>query len=238
MMYEYSERFIMPLSHDEVVHLKKSLLDKMPGDAWRKFANLRLLLAYQWTRPGKKLVFMGTELAPWREWDHDRSLDWHLLESPAHAGIKRFLSELGALYRDGPAFWCHDHDPHGFQWVDVADRQNSVISYVRRDGADHAVIVLNFQPAPRQHYRIGVPARGSYVCALSSDDARFGGSGWVLPDRIESEAVPYHGHAYSLEVTLPPLGAIVLLPAPADGDGAAAEPIVRDVEPITPDAAA
>jgi 1,4-alpha-glucan branching enzyme len=238
MMYEYSERFIMPLSHDEVVHLKKSLLDKMPGDAWRRFANLRLLLAYQWTRPGKKLLFMGSEIAPWSEWNHDRSLDWQLLESPAHAGIARFLGELGRLYRDQPPFWCHDHDPHGFQWIDVADRQNSVISYVRRDGADHAVVVMNFQPQPRQRYRIGVPARGTYAVALSSDDARFGGSGFELPERLESDPVPYHGHQFSVELTLPPLGALVLLPASSDTDAEttaeAAPPIPLDV----PDAAA
>jgi 1,4-alpha-glucan branching enzyme len=243
MMYEYSERFIMPLSHDEVVHLKKSLLDKMPGDAWRRFANLRLLLAYQWTRPGKKLLFMGSEIAPWGEWNHDRSLEWHLLDSPPHAGIARFLGELGRLYRDLPAFWCHDHDPHGFQWIDVADRQNSVISYVRRDGADHAVVVLNFQPQPRQRYRIGVPARGTYAVALSSDDPRFGGSGYPMPERLESEAVPYHGHQFSVELPLPPFGALVLLPGALDADAdaapaASAEPIPLDVPLDVPDASA
>jgi 1,4-alpha-glucan branching enzyme len=224
MMYEYSERFIMPLSHDEVVHLKKSLLDKMPGDAWRKFANLRLLLAYQWTRPGKKLVFMGTELAPWGEWNHDRSLDWHLAQSPPHAGITRFMEALGALYREQPALWCHDHDPHGFQWVDVADRENSVVSYVRRDGADHVVAVLNFQPVPRQRYRVGVPARGAYRCALSTDEAAFWGSGWTAPERLEAEPVPYHGHAQSVELSLPPLAAIILAPldAPPDAEATAA----------------
>ncbi|MDF1505578.1 1,4-alpha-glucan branching protein GlgB [Roseisolibacter sp. H3M3-2] len=213
MMYEYSERFIMPLSHDEVVHLKKSLLDKMPGDAWRKFANLRLLLAYQWTRPGKKLVFMGTEMAPWGEWNHDRSLDWHLAESPAHSGVTRLMESLGALYRAHPALWCHDHDPHGFQWVDVADRDNSVISYVRRDGADHVVAVLNFQPIPRQRYRVGVPRRGAYRLALSTDDAAYWGSGWEQPELLEAEPVPYHGHAQSVELSLPPLAALVLTPA-------------------------
>jgi 1,4-alpha-glucan branching enzyme len=215
MMYEYSERFIMPLSHDEVVHLKKSLVDKMPGDVWRKFANLRLLLAYQWTRPGKKLVFMGTEIAPWGEWNHDRSLDWHLMESAPHAGVTRFMAALGKVYGEQPALWCNDHDPHGFQWVDVADRDNSVVSYVRRDGADHVVAVLNFQPAPRERYRVGVPARGTYRCALSTDAAEFWGSGFPVAERFEAEPVPYHGHAQSVELALPPLSALVLVPVAA-----------------------
>ncbi|GLC28074.1 1,4-alpha-glucan branching protein GlgB [Roseisolibacter agri] len=226
MMYEYSERFIMPLSHDEVVHLKKSLLDKMPGDVWRKFANLRLLLAYQWTRPGKKLLFMGSELGTWREWDHDRGLEWHLLESAPHAGLLRFVEALGRLYGEHASLWSHDHDPHGFQWVDVADRQNSVVSYVRRDGADHVVVLLNLQPVPRERYRIGVPARGAYRCVLSSDAARFGGSDWPTPDRMDAEPVPYHGHAQSIELSLPPLGALVLAPAddvPDDVESVAAD---------------
>jgi 1,4-alpha-glucan branching enzyme len=216
MMYEYSERFIMPLSHDEVVHLKKSLVDKMPGDAWRKFANLRLLLAYQWTRPGKKLVFMGTEIGSWREWDHDRGIEWHLMDAPLHAGLARFVQALGRLYQGRPALWSHDHDPHGFQWIDVADRQNSVVSYARRDGTDHVVVLLNLQPVPRERYRIGVPARGSYTCLLSSDEGAYGGSDWPAPTRVEAEPVPYHGHAQSIELSLPPLGALVLAPLTED----------------------
>jgi 1,4-alpha-glucan branching enzyme len=178
---------------------------------------MRLLLAYQWTRPGKKLLFMGTELGTWREWDHDRGLEWHLLDSPPHAGLTRFVEALGRLYGERPSLWSHDHDPHGFQWVDVADRQNSVVSYVRRDGAEHVVVLLNLQPVPRERYRIGVPARGAYTCVLSSDWARFGGSDWPTPERLEAEPVPYHGHAQSVELSLPPLAALVLAPA-AGGD--------------------
>ncbi|HEX5831529.1 MAG TPA: 1,4-alpha-glucan branching protein GlgB, partial [Gemmatimonadaceae bacterium] len=143
MVYEHAERFINPLSHDEVVHLKRSLLEKMPGDDWQKFANLRALLAYMYTRPGKKLLFMGTELAPREEWNHDRSLDWHLGREPLHAGIATFLRELGQLYRETPALWRRDPDPEGFAWIDNADEANSVFSFERRDGDDHVVVIMN-----------------------------------------------------------------------------------------------
>jgi 1,4-alpha-glucan branching enzyme len=212
MMYEYSERFIMPLSHDEVVHLKHSLLGKMPGDRWQQLANLRTLLAYQFTRPGKKLLFMGTELAPSREWNHDQSLDWHLTEDPQRAGFLRFVESLGALYREHSALWRHDTDWTGFKWIDVGDRQNSVISYVRCDGPAHLVVVLNLTPVPRTSYRIGVPGTSAYTLALSSDDARFGGSGFEMPERVPVEKVPFHGHEHSVDLVLPPLAAIVLRP--------------------------
>ena len=212
MIYEYSERFIMPLSHDEVVHLKRSLLDKMPGDAWQKFANLRLMLTYMYTRPGKKLLFMGTELAPWLEWDHDSSLDWHLREDPAHRTFEHFVQRLGRFYRDQPALWRLDYDPAGFQWIDVADTLNSVVSYVRRGGDDHLVVVLNLTPVPREDYRIGVPAAGTYAQIFSSDDASFGGSGITLPDTATTEDAAFHGYPQSLRLLLPPLGAVVLRP--------------------------
>ncbi|MBV9881243.1 MAG: 1,4-alpha-glucan branching protein GlgB [Gemmatirosa sp.] len=223
MMYEYSERFIMPLSHDEVVHLKGSLLQKMPGDAWQKFANLRLLLAYLFTRPGKKLVFMGTELATPREWNHDQSLDWHLAEEPMRASFGAFVAALGTFYRGSSPLWRHDHDWTGFRWIDVGDRQNSVVSYVRWDGSDHVVVVLNLTPVPRASYRVGVPAGGDYALALSSDDRAFGGSGYGAFDRVAAEAVPFHGHEYSVELTLPPLGALVLVPTEANANAEAAE---------------
>jgi 1,4-alpha-glucan branching enzyme len=225
MMYEYSERFVMPLSHDEVVHLKGSLLRKMPGDLWRKLANLRLLLAYQYTRPGKKLLFMGTELAPWGEWNHDAGLPWATAGEPERAAFLAFVRALGAVYNGDPAFWRHDHDPHGFHWIDVGDREQSVVSYVRRDGDRHVLVVLNLTPVPRERYRVGAPARCGYTVALSSDEARFGGSGYggiAEGARVESEPVPYHGHAQSVELTLPPLGALVLVPEPAPCDDAAA----------------
>jgi len=212
MVYEYSERFIMPLSHDEVVHLKRSLLEKMPGDAWRKLANLRLMLAYMYTRPGKKLLFMGTEVAPYAEWDHDVSLDWHLADDPAHGAFLRFVQELGALYESHPAFWRDDFEPHGFSWIDVADRMNSVLSYVRRAGDAHAVVVLNMTPEPRANYRVGVPNEGSYDILLSSDSSRFGGSGYTQERVLHTDPSPFHGYPQSLSLDLPPLGALVLAP--------------------------
>ena len=218
MMYEYSERFIMPVSHDEVVHLKRSLLEKMPGDLWQKFANLRLLLAYQYTRPGKALLFMGTELAQYREWNHDISLDWHLAADPIRQGFHRFVQDLGRLYQMSPALWHRDHEPEGFQWVDVADRANSVISYLRRDGADHLLVALNMTPVPHAEYRLGVPQACAYVEVISSDDPRYGGSDYETRARAEVEAVPFHGYPQSIRLNLPPLGALVLAPEPTDRD--------------------
>jgi 1,4-alpha-glucan branching enzyme len=214
MIYEYSERFVMPLSHDEVVHGKGSLLNKMPGDVWQKFANLRLLLTYQFTRPGKPLLFMGTELAPWDEWSHDHSLPWHLADEPMRAGFDRFMVELGRLYRESPPLWRRDHEPEGFAWIDCTDRDNSVISYQRRAEEGHAVVVLNLTPVPRANYRIGVPAGGRYQLRFSSDDREYGGSEYEIDRSAEAEPVAYHGHGQSVLLSLPPLSALVLTPAP------------------------
>ncbi len=214
MLYEYSERFLMPLSHDEVVHGKGSLLNKMPGDEWQKFANLRLLLTYHYTRPGKQLLFMGSELAPNNEWHHDTSLDWHLQDDPLRSGLAHFLGSLGRLYRSSPALWRDDHEPHGFAWIDCNDRENTVVSYVRRAGDEHLVVVLNFTPVPREEYRIGVPAAGRYVVTLSSDDPEFGGSQFETHQTVESEAIHFHGYPQSLRLRLPPLGGLVLAPSP------------------------
>ena len=212
MIYEYSERFIMPLSHDEVVHLKRSLLEKMPGDEWRRLANLRLMLAYMYTRPGKKLLFMGTEIAPYSEWNHDVSLDWHLADEQAHGSFLRFVQELGGLYESHPALWRDDFDPHGFSWIDVADKMNSVLSYVRRAGDAHCVVVLNMTPEPRANYRVGVPLMGSYEILLSSDATRFGGSGYAQSGTVTADASPFHGYPQSVSLDLPPLGALVIAP--------------------------
>ncbi|MHB1222974.1 MAG: 1,4-alpha-glucan branching protein GlgB, partial [Gemmatimonadaceae bacterium] len=212
MIYEYSERFIMPLSHDEVVHLKKSLLEKMPGDDWQKFANLRALVTYQYTRPGKKLLFMGTELAPREEWNHDRSLDWHLAGQPPHREFGVFLEALGRLYHEIPALWRHDHDPSGFSWLDAADERNSVLSYVRHDGDDHAVVILNLTPVPHDDYRVGMPTAGTYVERFSSDEARFGGSAVETIASVRTEPSPFHGFPQSVRLRLPPLGVLVLTP--------------------------
>jgi 1,4-alpha-glucan branching enzyme len=212
MLYEYSERFIMPLSHDEVVHLKGSLLDKMPGDEWQKLANVRLLLSYMFTRPGKKLLFMGTELAPWNEWNHDTSLDWHLGDDPRRVAFRSFLARLAHVYRERPSFWRDDSSWEGFTWIDVADRENSVVSYARYAADDHAVVILNLTPMPRERYRVGVPAAGEYIKVLSSDDTEWGGSGYGTIDSVHSNDTPFHGYQQSIEVTLPPLGALVLAP--------------------------
>ena len=227
MMYEYSEHFIMPLSHDEVVHLKGSLLRKMPGDAWQRLANLRLLLAYQYTRPGKKLVFMGTELAPWNEWNHDAGLDWAAGEVEPRAGFARFMRALGTLYRAEGAFWRKDHEPWGFTWVDVNDREQSVISYVRRGGPDDAtlLIVLNLTPVVRRGYRVGAPIAGTWRRALTSDDPAFGGSGYGAAADAPTEPEPFHGHAQSVRLDLPPLGAVVYVLAAADR---APEPVATE----------
>jgi len=214
MLYEYSERFVMPLSHDEVVHLKGSLLEKMPGDEWQKLANLRLLLGYMFTRPGKKLVFMGTELAPWAEWNHDASLDWHLRDDPRRAAFGRYVTRLAALYRQEPVLWREDPSWDGFAWIDVADRENSVLSYVRRSGGSHGVVILNLTPVPRERYRIGVPAAGRYERLLSSDDLEWGGTGYGAIAAVDTEPAPFHGYPQSIELTLPPLGALLLTPAP------------------------
>jgi 1,4-alpha-glucan branching enzyme len=227
MMYEYSEKFMNPLSHDEVVHLKKSLLDKMPGDAWQRFANVRALIGYSITRPGKSLFFMGTEIAPNREWNHDVSLDWHLADDPRRQGIVAFMETLGALYLGNGCFWRHDHDPSGFAWIAVDDGEQSVLSYARFDGAAHAVVVLNLTPVPRAEYRMGAPASGTYRYTLNSDAPEFGGSGYATPVTVDTDDVPYHGFAQSMVLTLPPLSMLVLFPETVPADAA---PIIAAAE--------
>ena len=213
MMYEYSERFMNPLSHDEVVHLKRSLLEKMPGDVWQRFANLRALIGYSITRPGKSLFFMGTELGSHHEWNHDISLEWHLMGDARRQGLMAFMESLGALYRQHSCFWRRDHEPSGFGWIDVSDKEQSVLSYARYDGSSHAMVVLNLTPVPREAYRLGAPAMGTYHVVLNSDATSFGGSGYAVSDTAEAELVPYHGFPQSVTVSLPPLSILVLLPA-------------------------
>ena len=213
MVYEHSEHFIMPLSHDEMVHLKGSLYGKMPGDHWQKLANLRTLLAYQVTRPGKSLLFMGTEFADPSEWNHDKSLDWHLLHEPERAAFSAYLARLGAVYREHPALWRRDGETQGFEWIDVSDRDNSVLSYLRWSDEEHVVVILNLTPAPHPGYRIGVPAMTEYARILSTDDPVWGGSGYGAQSPLPAHDIPYHGRRYSIELDLPPLSAIVLAPA-------------------------
>jgi 1,4-alpha-glucan branching enzyme len=176
MMYAYTENFMLPLSHDEVVHLKRSLLGRMPGDRWQQLANLRLLYTYMWTLPGKKLLFMGSEFAhPW-EWDFHVALPWFLLEHAEHRGMQHLVADLNRLYREHPALHRHDFEPEGFQWIDCNDREQSVLTYLRRGDGRAVVIVLNFTPEPRRQYRIGVPAPGRMARVLNSDAAIYGGS--------------------------------------------------------------
>ena len=210
MVYEYTERFLMPLSHDEIVHGKQSLLEKMPGDLWQKFANLRTLLAYQYTRPGKKLLFMGTELAPWYEWNCEHPLDWSLANYPERAALQRFLETLGSVYRETPPLWRSDPDPACCAWIDCHDSDNSVVSFYRRDGDDYVVVVMNLTPVPRENYRIGVPTRGCFRMLLNTDDESFGGSGSATEPQVDAEGTPWHGFEHSINLRLPPLALLAL----------------------------
>ena len=213
MLYEYTERFINSISHDEVVHGKGALVEKMPGDFWQKLANLRLLFAYQYTRPGKQLMFMGTEFAQHHEWNVDASIDWHIADHPQRRELQLFIAELSRYYMQTPALWRSDPDTFGFEWIDCSDRDNSVLSYMRRDVDKFVVVVLNFTPVPREGYRIGVPRSGRYLERLSTDDQRFGGSDFRTFAVVDADPVPTHGREWSLSLNLPPLGALVLEPA-------------------------
>ena len=212
MVYAFSENFVLPLSHDEVVYGKGSLLGRMPGDDWQRFANLRLLLAYQAAQPGKKLLFMGGEFAQRAEWNHDASLDWHLASEPAHAGVSAWVGALNRTYRTTPALYEGDSEPSGFEWIDFADRAQSVLSFLRWDRARRRPVlaVFNFTPVPRAPYRLGVPHDGTWVLLRNSDRARYGGSGAGTREPVAAEPVPAHGRPYSLELSLPPLGALLL----------------------------
>jgi 1,4-alpha-glucan branching enzyme len=213
-LYAYTENFVLPLSHDEVVHGKSSLLGKMPGDEWQRFANLRLLLAYQMMAPGKKLQFMGAELGQSWEWRAGEELPWHLLQYPLHAGMQRLVSQLNRLYVSEPALHELDFSPEGFQWIDCHDTDKSVVSWLRRsrDGC-HAVVVLNFTPVPRHGYRLGVPQVQDYRERLNTDSAYFGGSDLGNGGHVRAEIYPWMGMPASVSLTLPPLAALVLLPA-------------------------
>ncbi|HEV2387453.1 MAG TPA: 1,4-alpha-glucan branching protein GlgB [Candidatus Acidoferrales bacterium] len=212
MLYAFSENFILPLSHDEVVHGKRSLVEKMPGDDWQRFANLRLLLAFLYAHPGKKLLFMGAELGQRREWRHDGSLDWHLLDFPLHRGIQRLVRDLNHLYRRQPPFYEVDYDWSGFQWIDCQDASSSVLSFLRlaRRAADFVAVVLNFTPVVREGYRVGVPEPGFYVELLNTDSGSYGGGNVGNEGGIEAEPVPWNGRPYSLRLRLPPLAAVFL----------------------------
>jgi len=215
MLYAFTENFMLPLSHDEVVHGKGSLLGKMPGDGWQKFANLRLLLGYQYAQPGKKLLFMGGEFGQWSEWYHERSLDWHLTQDPLHAGLQRWVRDLNHAYRTEPSLHAQDSAPAGFAWIDCNDTDGSTLSWLRTgvpgpNDAGAVLVVVNFTPVPRHNYRLGVPASGCWKEMLNSDSTGYGGSGQGNLGGVEAAPIPYHGRPYSVTLTLPPLGMVFL----------------------------
>ncbi|GBD86077.1 1,4-alpha-glucan branching enzyme GlgB [bacterium BMS3Abin02] len=209
-LYAFSESYVLPLSHDEVVHGKGSLIGKMPGDDWRKFANLRLLFSSMFGQPGKKLLFMGGEIAQWSEWDHDGSVDWSLLEWEPHRGVRSLVADLARLYREETALHEMDCDPAGFEWVEANDPGSSVLAYLRKGPDDMVLVVMNYTPVPRYNYRLGVSRDGVWTEILNSDATVYGGSGMGNFGGIEAHDSPSHGRPFSVNVTVPPLGAVFL----------------------------
>jgi 1,4-alpha-glucan branching enzyme len=212
MLYAFHENFVLPLSHDEVVYGKGSLLGKMSGDDWQKFANLRALYGYMYAQPAKKLLFMGGEFGQWREWSHDGSLDWDLVDYPLHSGVQQWIRDLNRLYRSEPALHELDCEPAGFEWIDCGDAESSVVSLIRKgkSTANLVLMVCNFTPVPRQEYRIGAPHGGFWREALNSDATEYGGSGMGNRGGVDADAWPQHGRPFSLPLTLPPLSALFL----------------------------
>jgi 1,4-alpha-glucan branching enzyme len=210
LLYAWSENFILPFSHDEVVHMKGSLLNKMPGSVEQKFANLRALYGYMWAHPGKKLLFMGGEFGQWREWNETESLDWHLLEDPAHKGVQNLISELNRSYQKRNSLWEVDGEPAGFQWIDANNAQENIVSFIRRSPSTgrELICVGNFAPVLRENHQLGLPRAGTYRLIANTDDEIYGGSGVKLPKSIKAEEKPIHGQAYSALVTLPPLATL------------------------------
>ena len=210
MLYAFHENFVLPLSHDEVVYGKGSLLGKMPGDEWQKFANLRLLFGYMYAQAAKKLLFMGSEIGQWSEWAHDRTIEWHLLEYASHRGLERWVADLNRLYRDEPALHERDLDPAGFEWIDCNDAESSVISLLRKGKSadDIMLAACNFTPVPRPNYRIGAPCGGFWKEVLNSDATCYGGGGWGNMGGVEAVPISLHGRSHSLTLTLPPLAAM------------------------------
>jgi 1,4-alpha-glucan branching enzyme len=218
LTYAWSENYVLPFSHDEVVHLKGSLLTKMPGDRWQRFANLRALYASMWSHPGKQLLFMGAELAQEREWSHDREIDWFLLADPAHAGVRDLLRELNRVEAAHPALWADDTTPDGFAWLDADDRESSVYAFLRLGDGGVVACVANLTPVPRHGYRLGLPRSGRWVAVLDTDEERWGGSGVVQPE-VTTDGTPWQGQADSAVLTLPPLAVRWLAPADDGGPG-------------------
>ncbi len=215
LLYAFTENFILPLSHDEVVHGKGSLLNKMPGDVWQRFANLRLLYGFMYAHPGKKLLFMGSEFGQWNEWNHDSSLDWHLLQYESHRKLRKYVIDLNRLYRSEPSLYEIDFDYHGFEWIDFHDTEKSVISFMRKakNPDDFLLFVFNLTPVVRMNYRVGVPSRRYYREILNSDSYEYWGSNVGNHGGVMAEDIPFHGRPYSINITLPPLGMLVFKPS-------------------------
>ena len=211
LLYAFNENFVLPFSHDEVVHGKGSMLDKMPGDAWQRFANLRLLYTFMYSYPGKKLLFMGNEFAQYAEWNAESALDWRLLEDARHAGIKQLLGDLNQLHRYEPALHQLDFDAEGFRWIDCNDAANSLLSYIRRCDRQLSISLLNFTPVPRQRFRLGVPEHGNYHLALNSDAGFYAGSDMPVQSDYQSESVPWMNQPASIVIDIPPLAGLILL---------------------------
>ena len=214
LIYAFTENFTLPFSHDEVVHGKGSMLDQMPGDLWQRFANLRLLYGYQWTHPGKKLMFMGGEIAQWNEWDCDDELQWDLLQWETHQGVQKLVGDLNRVYREEKSLHEVDFENAGFEWLDSHNHADSILAYVRRakDPNDFTVVIHNFTPVVREHYRIGVPSGGWYREILNTDSAFYGGSNVGNYPGVTADDMESHSRPYSLELTLPPLSTIILKP--------------------------
>ena len=215
MIYAFTENFVLPLSHDEVVHGKGSMLDQMPGDLWQKFANLRTLYSYMWCHPGKKLQFMGNDFGQWYEWHFDASLQWDLLQWESHQGLQRMMSDMTHLYRREKSLHQIDFDPPGFEWIDCNNCQESALSFIRRakDPSDYLVICVNFTPVPRQAHRSGLPENCKFVEIYNSDSKYYAGSNTGNgPRQIPAEPIPYHGRPWSMQVVLPPLGVAIFKP--------------------------
>jgi 1,4-alpha-glucan branching enzyme len=212
LIYAFNENFVLALSHDEVVHGKGSMLGKMPGDLWQKFANLRLLYGYMYGQPGKKLLFMGGEIGQWDEWNHERSLDWHLLQHESHRGLAACVRDLNRLYAQEPALHERDFDSAGFEWIDHGDAENSVLCWLRKgkDASHPILVVCNFTPVPRAGYRVGAPRAGFWKEIFNSDGREYGGSGLGNAGGVDADFGGAHGRPVSLSVTLPPLGVVFL----------------------------
>ena len=223
LVYAFSEQYVLPISHDEVVHGKGSLLGKMPGDRWQQLAGVRAYLAYMWSHPGKQLLFMGQEFAQEREWAEARSLDWWLQDDPGHLGVQRLVSDLNALYREHPQLWERDFDGAGFEWLDADDGAGNTVSFVRRDAAGRPLVaVVNFAGLPHEGYRVALPQGGTWRQLVSTDDVAYGGSGVTNTGPVVAEDVPWHGRPASVALRVPPLGALWLVPEGLDDAAAAA----------------